>query len=200
MTTTQLLVSAKQVVNGLLEIAADVYNNPVARMCIVWLVTGKLPTLTEALKRIPANPKAASTMTAEEGLRRCRELGLQGPAGYLDLPPELVDSIWNGMGPDSWIASVRALVDRMAACVFLCSLPHDLWYSYVFNDGRRETYDAVDRQWGFNSATLVKAASVGKSWWQRRQIEFCAALVHQALRVGGWQAWKDAYARITHAE
>lgn len=197
MTFNDFLDKAKSAVDTVLEIAVDVWSNPVARMCIVWLVTGRLPTLTEALKRIPANPKATPTMTAAEGLARCRALGLQGPPAYLELSSALVDSIWNGMGPDSWMASVRALVDRMASCVFLCSLPHDLWFSYLYNDGKRETYELVDKQWYDNSVILVAAESVGKSWWVRQRMRFEAGIVLELLRTGAWQAWKDAYVRNT---
>lgn len=186
---------AKAFVAGCLDLLRFVRSDPIARSFLLWLASHWIPNAAAVLAKRQDRVKSTATMPTSEGLRLCREYGLEGPSGYLDLPLEAVDKVWNGMGPDSFSAKIRLAIDKMGACVFLCSLPHDLWFMLPFNDGTLATYKIVDAQWVRNSALLVKIANKTENWWGRRWNEFSAQLIHDALAVGGYAAWKSAFKR-----
>ena len=71
---------------------------------LLWLVSRWIPNAKALTIQRQACLKSTDTMSTAEGLRRCREYGLEGPAGYLDLPVDTVDKVWNGMGPDRFSA------------------------------------------------------------------------------------------------
>ena len=186
----------KQFIVGVLDLARFVRSDPLARAFVLWLVSRWIPNAAAVLaKRQDRGIKSTATMPTSEGLRLCREYGLEGPSEYLDLPLEAVDRVWNGMGPDSFSTNIRLAIDKMGACVFLCSLPHDLWFMLPFNDGTYATYKIVDGQWKRNSDKLVAIANKKANWWGRRWNEFAAQLVHDALVIGAYEAWKSAFKR-----
>jgi len=192
----KLFVGVKQFIVGGLDLSRFVWSDPIARAFLLWLVSHWIPNAASVLaKRQGRGIKSTATMPTSEGLRLCREYGLEGPAGYLELPVDIVDKVWNGMGPDRFSTKVRLAIDKMGACVFLCSLPHDLWFTLPFNDGTLATYKIVDAQWVRNSALLVKIANKTENWWGRRWNEFSAQLIHDALKLGAYAVWKSAFER-----
>jgi hypothetical protein len=136
-----------------------------------------------------------NTQPVADAVAQARKLGLVGPPGMYDLPLAVIDKNWNGMGPDSWSAAFRARIDRVAKVVWLCSLPHDLWYA-LYCDGTRATWERTMAEWEtINSPKCVAAANIGANWWQRHCNEFVAAVVIADLHAGAWPAWQACYAR-----
>lgn len=180
---------------GAMELARTVWHDPLARAFLLWLVSRWIPNAKALTIQRQACLKSTDTMSTAEGLRRCREYGLEGPAGYLDLPVDTVDKVWNGMGPDSFSIKIRLAIDKLGACIFLCSLPHDLWFVLPYNDGTLATYKIVDAQWVRNSDKLVAIANKEADWWGRRWNEFSAKLSHDALEIGAYEVWKSAFKR-----
>jgi len=186
---------AKEFVSYFLALVEFSRSHPLARAFLLWCVSRRIPNAGALVAKMPQRVRATATMPTAEGLRLCREYGLEGPTGYLDLPLASVDKMWNGMGPDSWSATVRNAIDKVGSCVFLCSLPHDIWFTRPYNDGTRATYKIVDGQWTRNSDRLVAAANKNENWWGRRWNEFSAQLIHDALMLGAYSAWKSAFGR-----
>jgi len=205
----KFFAAAKEFLDGLLALAKDLWTNPVARSAILWLVRRYLPgvvtlyvapgvsRLTARVTRKFGALRFQSTVTIRQADDMVRRLGLEVPTGYWDLPEAERDRICNGMGPDSFNAKIRSLIDRMTSAVVWCSFPHDVAYCRPFNDGTYLTWRNLTMlPWERNSAKCVENANLtAPHWWTRAYNRAVAGLVIDALRAGAYQAWIDAYKR-----
>ena len=124
-----------------------------------------------------------------------RRLGLSVFPGFWDIPQDARDRMCNGMGPDRFGAWFREFLNSYGAAVVWCSFIHDPAFYVPWNDGTRERWQAWTQDvWECNSKKCVAYAQErAANWWQRKRIAAHAGIIVEALRVGVYAAYANAY-------
>lgn len=135
-------------------------------------------------------------MTIEQAkatIARAMDLGLSGAWFMHELGPERVARACNGIGPESWPATARAVLNRWLGTFDVCAAGHDCRFEYD-NDGGdakfRQANDELERN------CLIVADATYRWYNPLRYIaRRKGRLMAQACRDFGWRAWRAAYER-----
>lgn len=108
--------------------------------------------------------------TAEGARLKAIELDLERPPIFDTLTEQEFESIYNGIGPDSWCDELRACMTFIYRNFRTLPAVHDVCYAY--SDGTRETWELVTQQWTRNThKCLDNRYPLHKPWlWPLRMI------------------------------
>jgi len=143
-------------------------------------------------------------------IARCRAAGLKAPAAFWQASEELVASIYNGAGPDSFPEAVnllfrvicltdadganedaRAFLTFMLRIFELAFVIHD--FRYQFSDRSRSGFELANQEMLDNMDILLNAAyPMWQFWWHFERAYWWTKmeLAYQAVSSeSGWEAW-----------
>lgn len=184
----------KMALTVLRVIAVALWNDPKIKAFIIGLfyrLFGVTNQDVMGLVRDYPRPTTRKLPDAYDMFLKCLDLGLKTRPGFEQLKDF---SFWNGMGPDSWSEGLRNYISDKLDCILPCSMPHDDWYANG-NDGTYETWHRTMTEWDINSDICLKDRAKTCSRWQREVNWTRAQIASQALEIGAYAAWLDAYKR-----
>lgn len=118
----------------------------------------------------------------EPHLRRLKRLRCPVPPGFWNLSVEDIASRCNGVGSDDpatkWLVGPTTFVFRW---MLIASIPHDLWWSDLYNDGGREKFSQSNDEFR-QTLHIVAQDSFGWMWPGAARETFRAARRWQADR------------------
>ena len=92
-----------------------------------------------------------------------RRVGAEVPDGYYDIPLDIKQRGWNGIGSDSGYLKILVMpTNFLLPWMLAASLPHDILWG-VRNDGTRETFERSNAEWKRNCYRLADD-SLGWVW------------------------------------
>jgi hypothetical protein len=192
---------------GLAECAKDVWGDPLARAAILWVMRRYVPALfaftrpsaakLTLLAHRSASMRGMARPSIQEADDMIHKIGLHVFPGFWDIPQTTRDRMCNGMGADSFGEWLREALNDYGRAVVWCSFIHDPAFYLPWNDGTRLRWQEWTQEvWEINSALCVAYAKLSAdNWWQRFRIEAHAGIIAEALRVGAFQAYREAFVR-----
>lgn len=104
--------------------------------------------------------------------------------------PQQLASIFNGIGPESFPAWLRTLLDAIHPTLAVVACIHDV--EWTESDGTRESFTASNRRF-FRNGWRVACASF--AWWRPRRylVAFDAWKFARICQRFGWAAWIAPY-------
>jgi len=192
---------------GFAEIAKDVWNDPLARAAVMWVLRKYAPTLFAFSRPTPAKLMNMSRRSpAMKGMARpsiqeadevIRKLGMSVFPGFWDIPQSDRDRMCNGMGADAFGEWLRESLNDYGRAVIWCSFIHDPAFYRPWNDGTRLRWKSWTQEpWEANSKLCVAYAKKRASnWWRRFRISAHAGIIVEALRIGSYRAYRSAFER-----
>lgn len=100
-------------------------------------------------------------------------------------------AMYNGIGPESFPAWLRAALDALHPSLAAAAFIHDV--EWTESDGTRASFDASNARFRRNGLLLAKALH---AWWSPRRylVAFDAWRFSRACARFGWGAWTAAHA------
>lgn len=90
-------------------------------------------------------------------------VGAEVPEGYYDIPLEIKQREWNGIGSDKGVLKILVMpTNFLLPWMLAASLPHDILWG-IRNDGTRETFGRSNAEWKRNCYRLADD-SLGWVW------------------------------------
>lgn len=139
---------------------------------------------------------AAPLTEAEVVRREVIRFNLSRPLIFDLLTPAEFAAIYNGYGPDSWPASLRAAITWIYDNWTVLAGVHDV--DFHFSDGTEKGWLEATARWGINASLALEARyPLRKPWlYPARVIAWLKLRAsYRALQLGSWGAWVDAHAR-----
>lgn len=152
-------------------------------------------------------------MTVEDQIERARQLeeaesvrkaviglNLSRHPLFDQLTPAQFAAIYNGYGPDSWPAEIRAAVTWIYDNWTTIAGVHDV--DFHLSDGTRKGWLEATARWEINISLALEARyPLSKPWLYPARVIAWLKLraAYRALQVGSWCAWVDAHARRAKA-
>lgn len=103
-----------------------------------------------------------TTARAAKGIKHLQKLGAPVPPGFYDMTAARIASYCNGIGSDDpstkWLVAPTSFI---FAWMFDASIPHDIWWSELYNDGSRKRFETSNE--GFRE-TLDLIAEESLPW------------------------------------
>lgn len=146
-------------------------------------------------------------MTVEDQIERARQLeeaesvrkavidlNLSRHPLFDQLTPAQFAAIYNGYGPDSWPAEIRAAVTWIYDNWTTLAGVHDV--DFHFSDGKRKTWLEVTARWDVNVSIALEARYPLRNafLWPARVIAWAKLrAAWRVLRAASWGAYFDAY-------
>ena len=128
--------------------------------------------------------------------KEVERINLSRPPHFDALTDIDLAKIYNGYGPDSWPAAIRAAVTWIYRHWKTLALIHDV--DFHFSDGTRRSYLEATARWNINySLALSDRYPMTKPWmyparawaWTKLRLSL------RALQLGSWPAWQEASRR-----
>ena len=147
-------------------------------------------TLTQVMRY------ACENAHAEKVRREIVRLDLSRPAGFDRLTHSQFAAIYNGYGPDSWPAEIRAAITWIYDNWEPIAGVHDV--DFYLSDGTRKGWLEATARWEINISIALDARyPLSKPWLYPARLVAWLKLraAYRALQVGSWYAWVDAHRR-----
>lgn len=135
----------------------------------------------------------AQAKHAEHVRQEVLRLDLSRAPAFDLLTPAQFAAIYNGYGPDSWPASLRAAITAIYDNWEPLAAVHDVDFYHA--DGSRKGWMEATARWGINaSIALSDRYPMRKPWlWPARAVAWAKLRAsYRALQLGSWDAWVAA--------
>lgn len=113
-------------------------------------------------------------------------LNLIGLEVYKQLPPEVIEEEWNGIGPDRLPKWMRVALSNLHRCVLPAACIHDL--RFVIG-GNKDAFHAANKEMKKNMRTCLKASRKEFSWFgywkEKREI----SIAYKLCEKYGFEGW-----------